>query len=287
MNRRGIALIISYMVIGVLAVLGVALVGRSISERYSTQRYVNSTKAFWLAEAGIARAIKDFSDSPLSGYLEDTNNTYDTQTSLVEGFTDRYRIISTGTVTLSTGGTITRTIQVIVQEPQPGDIDNAVTSTGDIVVGGAATINPEGSEAPFSVFSFEETFGMSESKLRAQADHFYLDPDNNVLPVDGITWIELSAGDELVISQNSWDGSGILVVNGDLKITGGSFNGILWVNGGLEVSSGNPDIFGAIFVNCGEEDTVVLGNAEITHDPDVIEGALSSMSPFVLSWSEL
>ena len=273
------------MVIAVLTILGAAFISRATSEHYLLLRHVSSTKAFWLAEAGIAEAIEDFPNSPLSGYLGDTKNAYNTQTSLVEGFADRYRIVSTGSFTSPTGNTITRAIEVIVQVPQFGEIDDAITSTGGITVGGAAKIN--GTISPNSVFDFEEKFGMTEAQLRAQADHFYTDPPNNVDPVEGVTWIEITSGDELVISDNTWSGSGVLIVNGDLKITGGDFDGVLWVNGGLEVSSGNPDIYGAIFVNCGSEETVVLGAAEITYDSDSIDSALSSISPVILSWSEL
>lgn len=60
MNNRGIALIICYMVIVVLTVLGAALLVRSISEKNVTDKYFDTTQAFWLAEAGISRARYDF-----------------------------------------------------------------------------------------------------------------------------------------------------------------------------------------------------------------------------------
>jgi hypothetical protein len=285
MNKRGIALILSYMVIGVLVILGVGLVSRSVSERNIAFRYVNSNKAFWLAEAGVARAIKDFSQSPLSGFLGDANNTYSTQTSLVGGFTDRYRIISVGSVTLPGGGTIDRTIEVIVQEPQLADINNSITTSGDLTVGGSADV-----EEPYesnAAFTFQGIFGMTEAQLKAQADHLYTDPPNNVTPVDGITWIEITPGDELIISSGGWSGSGILIVEGDLKITGGDFEGILWVSGDLDVASGSPDIEGAIFVDCGTDETRILGNADVEHDEDVIDEVFGDISPVVISWAEL
>lgn len=64
MNKRGIALILSYMVIGVLTIFGVGLISRSVSERNITQRYVDSNKAFWLAEAGIQKALWVISNNP-------------------------------------------------------------------------------------------------------------------------------------------------------------------------------------------------------------------------------
>ena len=288
MGKRGAALIISYMVIAVLAMLGGSLVMRIVGERSLVQRHVDLTRAFWLAEAGIAAAIEDFPNTPISGYLDDSNNAYDTETSLVAGTTDRYQILSTGTVTLPSLGSITGTvIKVIVREQDPPTIDNAVAATGDIEVKGSGDIIPAGAEAPNSHLAFSTTFDMTEAQVRAQADHFYLNPANNILPVEGITWIEITSGDELVISDNNWSGSGILIVNGDVKITGGTFDGILWVNGSLEFSAGNPDFYGAVFVNCGNEVTTITGNSEITHSSISIENALSCLSPLVLSWSEV
>ncbi|TAN61785.1 hypothetical protein EPN16_02855 [bacterium] len=58
-NKRGSVLVVSFMVILVLAVLGGIMLSRSISERALTQRYAESTQAFWLAEAGVNRALKE------------------------------------------------------------------------------------------------------------------------------------------------------------------------------------------------------------------------------------
>jgi hypothetical protein len=273
------------MVITVLVILGISLIARSVSESNIAQRHFNSSKAFWLAEAGIAAAIDDFPNSPLSGFLDDANHTYDTKTQPVAGVPDRYSIVSTGLVVLPSAGTISRTVQVIVEVPQPGDMLDAITATGNIIVGGAANIT--GPVSPNAVFTFEEKFGLTEAQMRAQANHYYQDPENNVLPVDGITWIDTTPGNEVVISDTTWDGFDILIVNGDLKLTGGDFTGIIWVNGTFEVAAGNPNIYGTVFANCGAEDTIVLGAADITWDIDAINEALSEISPFILSWQEL
>jgi len=234
MNKRGVVLIVSYMVIAVLIILGISLIARSVSESNIAQRHFNSSKAFWLAEAGIAAAIEDFPNSPLNGFLDDANHTYTTQTQPIVASPDRYSIVSIGSVTRPSADTITRTVQVIVQEPQPGSIQDAIAATGDIIVGGAAKIN--GPVNPNAVFTFEEKFGLTEAQMRAQTDHYYQDPNNNVLPVDGITWIDITPGNELVISDVNWDGFDILIVNGDLKMTGGDFSGIIWLTNVLIMS---------------------------------------------------
>lgn len=57
MNKRGVVLIICYIVIAVLITLGAAFFTRSISERNVAGKYFDSTQAFWLAEAGVNKAI--------------------------------------------------------------------------------------------------------------------------------------------------------------------------------------------------------------------------------------
>lgn len=280
MNRRGVALILAYVVVAIMMLLGSVFVFRSISESRIMRREADSTRAFWVAEAGIAEAIANFPDSPLSGNLGDINSTYSTQTSPVAGFTDRYRIVSVGSA--NTG---TRTIEVIAEEPQFGEISDAVTTTDDLTVGGSATVN--GTTQPHADLDFAETFGMTLDQLKSQADHLYIDPPNNIEPVDGITCIEISPGNQLIISDSAWSGSGLLVVEGDMKISGGDFSGILWVAGTLDMITGNPDITGAVLVDCGENEVKILGNAVITHDQSAIDSALGNTSLVILSWSEI
>lgn len=57
MPRKGIALILSLLVITVLLILSTAILSKTIAEQRLTERYVRSTEAFWLAEAGVNRAL--------------------------------------------------------------------------------------------------------------------------------------------------------------------------------------------------------------------------------------
>lgn len=57
MNKRGIVLIICYMVIVILSILGAAFLVRSVSERNVASGYYSSTQALWVAEAGIQQAL--------------------------------------------------------------------------------------------------------------------------------------------------------------------------------------------------------------------------------------
>lgn len=57
MNKRGTALILTYLVITVLTILGIAFVSGSISESNMLRRHLASEQAFWIAEAGLNDAL--------------------------------------------------------------------------------------------------------------------------------------------------------------------------------------------------------------------------------------
>ena len=60
-------MIIAYMVVGALTVLGAGFIARTVSERNIAQRYVDSVNAFWMAEAGITRALAELRSDFVSG----------------------------------------------------------------------------------------------------------------------------------------------------------------------------------------------------------------------------
>lgn len=66
-NKRAAALTLAYMVISVLTTLGMAFVSGSISEANSARRYSESERAFWIAEAGMAQAYRDWAATGATG----------------------------------------------------------------------------------------------------------------------------------------------------------------------------------------------------------------------------
>ena len=64
MNKRGIALILSYMVIAVLTAFGSIFVTRGVSESNIARRYADSVRAFWIAEAGLADGYSKYQAGP-------------------------------------------------------------------------------------------------------------------------------------------------------------------------------------------------------------------------------
>ncbi len=63
MNKKGIALLLGFIVIMILAILGSAIISRGVNESIIANRYAESTQAFWLAEAGVNRALRELKDS--------------------------------------------------------------------------------------------------------------------------------------------------------------------------------------------------------------------------------
>jgi Tfp pilus assembly protein PilX len=68
-NERGVAILFTLFVIIVLSVLGAAFVVRSITESRVAQKYELSTRAFWLADAGINKAAWELKNNNCAGFL--------------------------------------------------------------------------------------------------------------------------------------------------------------------------------------------------------------------------
>ncbi|MBN1949176.1 MAG: hypothetical protein JW784_05490 [Candidatus Cloacimonetes bacterium] len=152
----------------------------------------------------------------------------------------------------------------------PSGVTNAITSDGLVKITGSAEVNGEVEEQ--ATFDFEEIFGYTKEQIRNAATHLYIDPANNQLPVDNVTWMETDVNNKVVISSNTWSGSGILVVDGDLDLSGGYFAGIIWVMGDCVMGTGNPTVEGALFIE-GESDvdlTKIAGNPIINFNSDEV-----------------
>jgi len=279
------------MVIAVIVILATGFAARSIGEQRAANKERDSIQSLWLAEAGLDKAISSLASTSLTGSLG--NGNYSTQTSSISS--TRFLITSTGGVPDSdttNPDNATRVITAIVEQPMnqadPSGVTSAIAANGDVEIKGGATVNGDVDEN--AIFDFEETFGISKETMRNNATNLYTNPENNVTPVTNITWADVDPEDEMTISDSNWTGSGILIVNGDARITGGNFSGIIWVVGSLWIS-GNPVLDGAIFVECGTEfDTTVTGNPTVSFDGDSISGVFgylpSDLPPQLISWKE-
>lgn len=308
MNKRGIALILCYTVIIILAILGAVIVTSSLSENNIAKRALCSTKAFWCAEAGLSAAIEELDDTePLNALLDgDTNIFYNTTTTPVAGYSNRWTINSVGSCVLarnSGGGaleTINRAVRATVElpaGPNPDALTSAIATTGNLSIRGSVDINPSGSTQTYSTLTFENVFGMSKDLLKSLADNVYTNPETNQQPVSGITWVDVTGANKYVISSN-WTGSGLLIINGNgediaLDISGGwHFSGVIWVIGKLSIS-GTPVITGSVFAESAVDVTQDLtGNATINYNADSAEDAFdllddADLKANILSWQEI
>ena len=313
MGKKGAALIIAFMVIVMLTVLGSATISKSVSERFLTQRYAESTQAFWLAEAGVAQALlqlkSDFSNFNAIAPTALGQGEYSIDTIVVEGA--NRRVTAHGFVPSQASPRAERTITVLVQSSGGSNLSNpdllqyAVDTTGELNIGGSADIHPPESSHQGSSLDFEEVFGTTKEAIYALAQeaaasgtgHVYTNPGANQQPVNGITWVELTGSNKYSISSN-WSGSGLLIVNGNgmnlaLEITGDwTFTGMIWVMGKIKIA-GNPQITGAIFAeSMAGIESDVTGNPTINLDTAAVSGAFGllgggSEGIQVLSWREI
>jgi hypothetical protein len=132
MNNRGIALILCYMVILVLTIFASAFVTSTISENTISTRQTDSTKAFWIAEAGLNEAYYNYKN-----YKKD-NKPQPKKPVKFSGGT--YTIDASNLLAVKVTGTFgrsnaQRTIQAsFVAIPKP--FQNTLSVGGDLVLSG-------------------------------------------------------------------------------------------------------------------------------------------------------
>ncbi|MFH1782496.1 MAG: hypothetical protein ABH848_02645, partial [Candidatus Omnitrophota bacterium] len=300
-NEKGLVLVVIYMVIALLMVLTIGFASRSFADQRSATFQRDHTQAFWLAEAGLSHAIDTLPDDVTQKNITNVAGiqlgNYITKTEFISGATNRYRVSARGDV----GNTMRQLVSLVVYPSghyDPTNIGAALTSDGGIKKQPNADII--GGILEFADFEFEDIFGIPQDVLRYHASHIYYDPGNalekNEIPVEGITIIDMPPEEnqrELQITDGHFDGSGILIVNGDLRLTGGTFHGIIWVNGEFNMGAGNASVYGAVFVKSGattEVNAAVAGTILIEKDDDVlndIDEWIPDDYATVLSWREV
>ncbi len=74
MNKKGIAFIMTLIVIVTLALLSAAILVRTVTENRNTQTYINKKLAFWLGEAGVQRTLWELNSGAWSGWSGQGND---------------------------------------------------------------------------------------------------------------------------------------------------------------------------------------------------------------------
>jgi len=97
MNKRGVALILISILLVVLTIFSTALISASFSENAFAIRYLESTQAFWLAEAGIEQALDGLrADSNLTAINETMLGKGGYDVTIVDNLDGSYTVNSTG-----------------------------------------------------------------------------------------------------------------------------------------------------------------------------------------------
>lgn len=289
MGRRAVILVWAMLIIVVLTVLLGSFSLTAMNENTLVKRYDASARAFWLAEAGLAEALANMPND-VSGVIGDSRYTYSVNTQPLSGFSDYYEMTSTGAVVFS-GGSVSRVVSAVARTVgvDTANFQHAIRTTVALDVQGSVDITGDIEEN--ASLDFPDLFGITKAEMEVYASTVYNDPVNNIMPVEGITWVNVSEGEEFRVSISNWEGSGLLIVNGNVRISGGSFDGILYVTGELRIT-GNPIINGSILVESDTEvveDTAIQGNVTINYDEQGISVALDPLSflfPEVVSWRE-
>lgn len=294
-NKKGaiLGIVLIYMLI--MTILGYGLLHLSYANSIQTDNSFRSNRAFWAAETGITKATArlkaDIPDtSNFSGIITADNYTdnYSVTIDPVDGYIHRWEVTSTGAA-----GTAPKSVQRTIKVTIGPNIANLVNIKDplpdgetwiDIFPGGH--YDPDRPTEDDMGFTFDSIFGIPLSSLTIDN----LNP-TEYTGLSGVTWVDVPEGETLFFQNpGEWSGSGLMIVNGDLRIVGGDFSGILWITGNLTMSSGNPGISGAIFATNLLGD--ITGNiSELMYDPLAIDQVLDGINPNpplgILSWEEV
>lgn len=291
MNNKGVALAFGLLFVVVLSILSASFYFKSINEDKLTRRHIESTRAFWLAEAGIADALANLPATSASGSLDDNPSyTYAAQVTPVTGTANYYTITSTGAVLLQGDQTISRSLSVIIRTGvvDPSKFEYAIETTTNLVIKGSVEINPSDSIQENSTLDFADLFGISKADMKSNATQVYT-PDNFSSPISGITWVDVPADSTLTIA-GELIGSGILIINGDAHFSGTvEFDGIIYVIGKLTMT-GNVTASGSVLAESSATvDTILRGNVTLNYDPLEITSALAFvqfLNKNIVCWQE-
>lgn len=276
-NKRGVVLILSFIVIVALAILGTAIVSRSISESQITRKYAESTQAFWLAEAGVNKAMSNLrlgfasagniGQVNLAGSPGDYSVDIGSVVGLTRTVTARGCIPSScNCVTPPNDCRATRIVQATMTKYQnipDGFYDNAIYSAGDVSIGSNCPVDGNvfsggavsGSViSPHTVTQNDPTLhndglpALSFDELRQKSiDQGWYNP------ATGITTYPVASFYNVLPSSDYPEGiPNVVFVNGNFRIVGGNqvVKGFIVVGGDTIYDAeigGNATVDGCIY----------------------------------------
>ncbi len=313
MDKKGMVLGLVLVFMFLLVAIATGFVTLANNEVRVARKQRDSLKAFFLAEAAVEKALFELhADADYSGELNVSlgDGVYDVAIAdLSTEDISRKRIDGTGYVPGKTSPRAQRQIRVIAEKPDAiFNLGGALTSGGDVEIKGDAVIEGYGEMAVsvptgFSVSdqtdnipedkintngqvpTFEGIFGITEEQMERIADiyvHVGAPPPNEPWNPSGITWIQGGAK----FTKNDWHGEGVLIVEGNLDITGGQFDGVIYVLGGSVVDTeltGNINIKGALVT---EGAITFKGTSDLEYYQEKIDAAEALFPYEIVSWEE-
>ena len=288
MNKnKGAVFVLVVFVVLVLVLLGTALVSQSISESRLAKKYSESIQAFWLAEAGINRALDELRLNYYqsgTGLWTTTLDTGEYSVDVVIESQDR-RVIAYGFVPSIAQASAVRRIEVVMNKDiPPGFYDYALYSAGDIDVNGDAyniqgdiiyaddwevdhpeniigTVTAEPTITPLARFDFQELRDISE----IQGNIYTVSPSGKLIDPD--------TGEEKALPSSFWspwrddgidnDGDGAIDEN-DEQINIAYIEGDLQLNGNIGSVGGFLVVVGDVITDPDDtQDTTINGNGLI------------------------
>ena len=293
MNKKGVALILGFFVIVVLAVLSASYLYKEVNQSFLFNRYIDSARALWLAEAGIQAVRNDNLDqSYVSGTLG--GGSFGVNITNINS-SQYYHVVSSGTF-----GSISRIIDAVVstRNVTSTKFPYGVESSVDIEFKGSSVVYGENTTRPVpdkyrdpnyykanATFSFVDLFGFSTTEIKGLSTIY-----NNTWPSGNFTGLNWVIAPSSKFNGDA-SGSGILIVQGNFKVNGHiNFDGIIYVIGELEMM-GTAYVNGAVLAeSAASVDTTLTGTCDIEHNATTINTALDNVryrSPQVVSWKEM
>ncbi len=299
MNKRGMALILGFVVVLILSILLSAFFTKSINENNLVKRYINSMHAFWAAEAGVAKAKSSVPTTPFN----ETISNYSYQTTTVFRTTinsrDYYNITST-----SAADGVRRTIAAIVRKgaTDPTKFQYGIDAANALCFGGSSCNKPPNDFLDPTVceghacwkendttINFRDLFSYEQSDVENIAIHY--NDTNFEGNVTGVNWVDVTPGNTLMVTGDL-TGSGLLIIDGNVHFGGDyQFHGIIYVLGTL-VARGTFDAYGSVVVASTsdvDEPDSINGNPTFHYSQAEIQTVLDALADHfveVVSWRE-
>ena len=147
-NRKGIAFLTTVILLAIIVLICAGLSVAILRDVYTVKQLRYATQAYFLAEAGIEKALKelhaDFSYSAPVGSTPLGAGTYSITIDTFPGSLNRKLITSTGSVRCGIDKYVTRAINVQVRSTMPEAFNYSALGGGKMLIAGGSVISNAG-----------------------------------------------------------------------------------------------------------------------------------------------